>query len=94
MSIHELARQFGVSERTIHDWRRRGIIPPPFGGPRGPTCSYGQVHVDAITAWMALRHHFTSGAAAIAYCRENGITLRDYLKERETAVRTFGIGIA
>lgn len=92
MTIRELAERFGVSPRTIHGWRERGIIPAPFGSRKH--AHYGQVHVEAIQAWLALRHHFVSGTAAIAYCRENGISLSEYLREREESVRDFGIGIA
>ena len=94
MSAYELAERFGVSRRTIHEWRRRGIIPPPLGGKRGPTARYGQMHVEAILAWRALRHHFVSGTQALVYCRENDITLVQYLAEREASVREFGIGVA
>lgn len=94
MTIHELSDRFGVSRRTIHNWRQRGIIPPPLGTRRGPTARYGQAHVEAIQAWLALRHHFVSGTAALAHCREHGMTLTEYLREREASVRDFGIGIA
>lgn len=93
MTNRELADRFGVSPRTIHDWIQRGIIPRPRGG-RGPAARYDSEHVEAIQAWLALRHHFVSGAAALAYCRENGITLTRYLREREASVRAFGIGVA
>lgn len=93
MTARELADRFGVSRRTIHDWRERGIIPPPHGG-RGLAAHYDSEHVEAIQAWLALRHHFVTGAAALAHCRENGITLTQYLHEREDSVKAFGIGIA
>ncbi len=93
MTSRDLAARFGVSHRTINEWVRRGVIPPARGGP-GPAAYYDSEHVEAIQAWLALRHHFVSGAAAIAYCRENGITLAQYLRERESAVRDFGIGVA
>lgn len=92
MTARELADRFGVDHRTIHKWRERGVIPPPLGTRRHPR--YEQTHIEAIQAWLAIRHHFVSGAAAVAYCRENGITLSEYLKEREASVRDFGIGIA
>ena len=92
MTIRELADRFGVSPRTIHCWRARGVIPAPLGTRR--YARYGQVHIEAIQAWLAIRHHFVSGAAAVAYCRENGISLSEYLREREASVRDFGIGIA
>ncbi len=94
MTIRELAERFGVSHRTIHKWRMRGIIPPPFGSRRGPACYYGQAHIEAIVAWQALHHHFVTGSAALAYCAEAGITLPEYLAEREASVRDFGIGVA
>ena len=93
MTIHDLAQRFNVSPRTIHKWRRRGIIPPPLGGRRH--ARYGVAHVEAIVAWQALRHHFVSGSEALAHCRENGITLAQYLAQREASVRAFGImGVA
>lgn len=94
MTIQELAQRFGVSPRTIHSWRQRQIIPPPLGGKRGPSARYGPAHVEAIQAWLALHHHFVSGSQALAHCRANGITLPEYLHQREIAVREFGIGIA
>lgn len=94
MTIHELAARFGVSRRTIHKWRRQGIIPPPFGARRGPAARYGQAHIEGIQAWLALRHHFVSGAEALVHCRANGMTLTQYLHEREASVRDFGIGTA
>lgn len=84
---------FGVKRRTIHKWRERGVMPAPFGARRGPSVRYGQVHVESIQAWLALRHHFVSGTAALQYCRETGMSLSQYLHERESAVRDFGIGI-
>lgn len=92
MTSRELAARFGVSRRTIHDWIQRGIIPRPRG--YGRWARYGVEHVDAIQAYLALRHHFVSGAAALAHCREHGITLNQYLRERERSVREFGIGVA
>lgn len=91
MTIHDLTARFGVSRRTIYTWRRRGVLPPPYG----PSCAarYGQAHVEAIEAWLALRHHFVSGAEALAHCRERGITLPQYLKERDASARAFGIGV-
>jgi transposase len=93
MTMQDLCERFGVSPRTIHDWVQRDIVPRPFGG-RGPGASYGQVHVEAIEAWLAHRHHFVSGSEAVAFCRENGITLREYHLLRERAIKDFGIGVA
>lgn len=83
---------FGVKRCTINKWRRIGVIPAPVG--RNRYARYEQTHVEAIRAWLALRHHFVSGTAALAYCRESGISLSEYLREREQSVREFGIGIA
>ncbi len=94
MTSRDLGERFGVSYRTIQHWRRVGVIPPPFGSKRGPGCYYGQPHIEAIIAWQALHHHFVSGKEAIAHCREKGITLAQYLAEREASVKTFGIGVA
>ena len=93
MTIRELADRFNVSPRTIHQWRGLGF-PPPLGDRRGPVCRCGQEHVEWIVAWQDLHHHFVSGVQALAYCRDNGITLTDYLKQREASVREFGIGVA
>jgi DNA-binding transcriptional MerR regulator len=92
VTIHDLAERFGVSPRTIHSWRERHGMPPPTGG----KCHarYGPEHVEWIQAWQAHRHHFVSGAEALAFCRENGISLREYHLLRERAVREFGIGVA
>lgn len=94
MTSHELCQRFGISRATFYVWRKRGIVPPPTVGRRGPAVRYGPEHIAAIEAWLALRHHFVSGAAALAYCRDNGITLTDYLRERESSVKLFGIGVA
>jgi phage terminase Nu1 subunit (DNA packaging protein) len=93
MTMQDLCERFGVSPRTIHDWVQRDIVPRPFGG-RGRNASYGQVHVEAIEAWLAHHHHFVSGKDALEFCRENGITLREYHLLRERAIRDFGIGVA
>jgi transposase len=93
VTIHDLAARFGVSVSTIYSWRRRHGMPPP-NPPRGPCASYGPEHVEWIQAWQAHRHHFVSGAEALAFCRENGISLREYHLLRERAVREFGIGVA
>lgn len=92
MTIHDLAERFGVSPRTIHKWVRRGIVPKPWG--HAASSRYGLPHVEAIQAWLALRHHFVSGEQALAHCRQRGITLAQYLREREASVKEFGIGCA
>lgn len=93
MTIDELCDRFGVRRKTIYWWMQRGIVPRPYGG-RGPNARYGQAHVEAIQAWQALRHNNTSGAQVVAHCRERGITVRQYLIEREQAIKDFGIGVA
>lgn len=94
MTIHELCQRFGITPSTFYVWRRRGIVPPPRGPKRGPGVRYSQEHVAAIEAWLALRHHFVSGSAALAYCRATDITLAQYLAEREASIKLFGIGVA
>lgn len=92
MSIDELCDRFGVTRNTVHSWRKRGIIPAPFGQGKGSW--YGNPHVEAIEAHRALQHNNVSTQAALAHCRESGITLTQYLKSRELSIQTFGIGIA
>jgi DNA-binding transcriptional MerR regulator len=92
MGIDELCSRFGVTRHTVHSWRRRGVIPPPYGKSKG--AFYGRVHVEAIEAHRALQHNNVSTKDAIAFCRESGITLTQYIKTREEAIQTFGIGIA
>jgi hypothetical protein len=92
VTIQDLCDRFGVSPRTIHCWRTRHGFPPPTGGRRH--ARYGRVHIEWIVAWQALHHHFVSGQQAVAHCREEGITLPQYVAERERAVRDFGIGVA
>jgi DNA-binding transcriptional MerR regulator len=90
VTIDELRTPFGLSRHTIHDYVRRKIIPPPHG--RGRRARYGTVHVTAIRAWQRLRHFHVSGTEVVRYCQDEGISLDQYVDQRERAIKTFGIG--
>jgi DNA-binding transcriptional MerR regulator len=92
MGIDELCERFGVTRNTVHSWRKRGVIPPPYGFGKGAW--YGRQHVEAIEAHRALQHNNVHTTDALAFCREAGITLSQYIKTREEAIQTFGIGVA
>ena len=92
MGIDDLCDRFGVTRNTVHSWRKRGVIPPPYGSGKGAW--YGRAHVEAIEAHRALQHNKVSTTDALIFCRETGITLVQYIQQREAAIRSFGIGIA
>jgi len=91
MGVQELADRFGVSKETIKTWKRRGILPPPYGKNKGAW--YGRAHVEAIEAYRCLQHNNVTARAAVEFCRETGLTLAQYLKTREVSIQTFGIGV-
>jgi DNA-binding transcriptional MerR regulator len=91
MGARELADRFGVSLWTIQTWRKRRIIPPPYGKNKGAW--YGRAHIEAIEAYRALQHNNVTAREAVDYCHETGQTLPQYLKIREASIRTFGIGV-
>jgi predicted DNA-binding transcriptional regulator AlpA len=92
VTIDELRAPFGLSRWTIYQYVKRGILPPATGTGRG--AHWTNAHREALAAWMALRHNNVSGSQAVAFCKEEGISLPDFLKQREASIRTFGIGIA
>lgn len=49
VNIHELARRYNVTTRTIHRYTEEGIIPKPVP-PRGCTAAYGREHIEAMEA--------------------------------------------
>ena len=52
-TIGELAREAGVSERTIRSWYKQGLfVPPPFAG---PATRYEREHRARILAIQKLR---------------------------------------
>ncbi len=90
--IDELRAQFGLSRKTIHAYVAKGLIPPPRGIGRWAT--YGHDHVEAIRAYQALRHNNTSMIELSAFLREEGISIVEYVRRRERAVRAYGLGLA
>jgi DNA-binding transcriptional MerR regulator len=92
MGIDDLCERFRVTRNTVYSWRRRGILPPPYGKTKG--AFYGTAHVEAIEAHRALQHNKTSTKDAVEFCHDSGMSLRTYVQHREEAIRTFGIGIA
>ncbi|HEY4118066.1 MAG TPA: MerR family transcriptional regulator, partial [Byssovorax sp.] len=53
MTIHELAEASGIGVRTIRQYVRRGLLPPPR--PRGPRTRYGREYLVRLRAVAALR---------------------------------------
>lgn len=92
MTIHEFAALFGLSKHTVHTYVKRGILPRP----EGPACAarYGRRHVEAMRAWRALQHTRVSGAEVVAFCREEGISLPEYVRRRERRIATLGMDVA
>lgn len=91
MTVHELAARFGVTPKAIQRYRERGIIPPPYGRTRN--ARYGLAHVEAIEDYHALKHAFVYPAHALAFCREEGIPLRQYLRDRLQSATDNALGI-
>ena len=91
MTIHELAARFNLKPLTIRGYVARRIIPPPYGTTRN--ASYGLAHIEAIEAYIALKNNNVYPAQALAHCQEAGISLRQYVLERERSIRLHGIGI-
>lgn len=92
LTVYDLAQRFNVSPRTIHSYAWRGIIPPAIGA--GRAARYDRRHVEAIIAFQALKHNNATTREVVALCKELGISLSTYVKQREAAIREFGIGVA
>jgi DNA-binding transcriptional MerR regulator len=93
VTIKELSALFGLSPRTIQDYVYRKILPPARCTGRGAR-AYGREHVEALRAYMAIRHNNVSAADAVRFCDEEGISLPEFVRRREVSIKTFGIGIA
>ena len=93
MTIKELCERFNIKPGTYHKWRERypDFFPPPRGHTRWS--QYGPEHVEALNAFFALKHHFAPVAQVTAYCAETGISLKQYIQQREQAIRHHGIGV-
>lgn len=86
MTIRELCQRLHIaSPRTVHWWVEEGIIPPPHG--KGRAARYGREHIEAIEAWRAIQHNNASGRQVAAFCREAGISLAQYVRQREDNIR-------
>jgi transposase-like protein len=92
VTVTDICQRYGISPHTLAKWRERGLVPRPFGWGRGT--HYGQIHIEAIEAHLAIKHNNVSIAQAVAYCKEAGITLPEYVKTREQSIRHFGLGVA
>ena len=92
MTVREFADYLGVTISVVHHWVERGIIPPPIGKTRN--ARYTMKHVSEYRAWLDLKHNNASVKQVVAHCRERGISLKDYVTQREAAIRAYGIGIA
>jgi DNA-binding transcriptional MerR regulator len=93
VTAEELCQRFRIARQTLNQWRLRyPTFPPPIGRTRA--ARYTRAHVEWIEAHLALRHASVSTAAADAYCLEEGISLADYVQQRHTAFKQFGIGAA
>lgn len=92
MRIQELSDLTGVPVRTIHWWVHEGHVPPPHGGRKYAT--YTHDHLEAIRAYLALKHNNTVMKEVAVFIKEEGITLVEYLKAREDTIRYHGLGVA
>lgn len=93
MDIDELRQIFGLSRRTINYFVTRGVIPPP-SPPRGNYARYAPECIPAIRAYLAIKHNNAILKDAIATAREEGISLVEYVRRREQAIRRHGLGVA
>jgi hypothetical protein len=67
-------------------------MPRPYG--RTCNATYGQIHLEWIDAYLAIKHNNVNPVDALAFCREMGWSLAQYVTKREEAIRAFGLGIA
>lgn len=93
MDIDELRELFGLSRHTIHAYVKRGLIPPPTPR-RSRWARYGPEHVAAIRAYQALKHNNTILSEVGPLLREEGITLVEFVRRRESAIKAHGLGVA
>lgn len=91
MTVHELAARFNLRPATIRQYTWRGIIPAPYGKDRN--ARYGRAHVEAIEAYLALKHAFVYPAHALAHCREEGIPVKQYLLDRLQSATDNALGV-
>lgn len=94
MHIDELRSRFdfALSRHTVHEYVRDGIIPPPKG--YGRWAQYGPQHVSAIAAYRALQDNNTRPRELITHLREESISVVEYLRRRERAIKAHGLGYA
>jgi len=91
LTVHDLTSRFNVSQSTIWYWVSQGIIPPPYGKNR--YAHYGLKHIEEIEAYLAIKHNNVWAREAVAFCKEAGITLSEYVKIREQSIRENGMGV-
>lgn len=90
MHIDELRSRFGLSRNIIHEYVREGLLPPPVG--YGRWARYGRAHMESLAACVALRDLKTSPFVVAAFLRDEGISVTEYVRRRESAIRTHGLG--
>jgi hypothetical protein len=93
MTIQELCDLCHINRRTYESWRQRypHLFPPPHG--KTFAARYGPEHIEAVRAFLALKHNFAPVTHVTAYCAETGISLLQYVKQREQSIRDHGIGV-
>lgn len=92
MTVQELANRLGLTCKQINKLVERGVIPPPVGVSRN--ARYSMKHVTEYHAYMDIKHNNATVNQVVAYCRKKGISLADYVRQRETSIHYHGIGIA
>lgn len=92
MTIDEICSRFNISRRTFRYWKREGIIPPAYGTTRNAW--YGQAHIQAIQAHLYLKHTHVVIKDAVALCKEEGISLPEFVEKRKQALIDFPMGVA
>ena len=91
MHIDELRALFGLTRKTIHEWSYRGLIPPHNGCRKYAT--YDNRHVEAIRAIRALQDLSPHLTDLGPFLKEEGITIQQYVAQREQSLREHGLGI-
>lgn len=92
VTVHELAMRLGLTARQINKLVERGIIPPPVGKTRN--ARYSNLHVMEYYAYLDIKHNNATMPQVVAHCRATGVSLKDYVERRTSAIRTFGLGVA